>query len=145
MIIRDGAGLVREDCLQLKGESAGHWIQFSSQFHQCNCVTGRTRIAPHILLLQASPPAAAPGDGVPTIAPSSDSCLILVLLHQTLLHLGVLLRWCSVCVVHIVYALSCCISTIGARGPIVQYYQIALPSCVLAAATESHTLCRNPY
>ena len=36
LIIRDGAGLAREDCLGLKGESAGHWIQISSQFHQCN-------------------------------------------------------------------------------------------------------------
>ena len=79
LIIRDGAGLAREDCLGLKGESAGHWIQFSSQFHQCNCVTGRTRTAPHILLLQASPPAAAPGAGAPTTAPSNNPYLVLVL------------------------------------------------------------------
>lgn len=86
LIIRDGAGLVREDCLGLKGESAGHWIQFSSQFHQCICVTGRTRTAPHILLLQASPPAAAPGAGAPTTAPSNQ-LVLLALVHQTLLQL----------------------------------------------------------
>jgi len=61
-LVRDGAGLVREDCLGLKGESAG-----------------RTRTAPHILLLQASPPAAAPGAGAPTTAPSNHSYLVLVL------------------------------------------------------------------